>query len=451
MVSPDPGSFRDPASRIVLDGERIIRLLDERGLQGWRALASSPFFPAAVAEGSLIEALEVDPPEGSAGALEHPRLPMVTYPYEWTFSMLKDAALLQLDLLERALDAGLTMKDATPYNIQFVAGRPLFIDIGSFEPYRNGEPWLGYRQFTRQFLFPLLLRSWVGVPFQPWLRGDPEGPTPSQMRRLLPLRRRLGRGGLLHVTLQARMEAKLGDRAVRRDLGRAGFSRELILTNVRGLRSLIRSLSWEADEPGWSEYGTFQHVARDRSLKSEFLAAALERAAPSRVLDLGANDGHFSRIAAEAGAHVVAVDGDEAVLDRLYRSGSAPLSLALTDLTNPSPAQGWAGTERPGLLERARPDLVVAYGVIHHLIYAASIPPEAVLDWLYRLDGRLVLEFVAPDDEMVQRLTANKLPHELHHGGGEDQFRTAIDHRFEVVAERRLPSATRILFDLVPR
>ena len=128
---------------------------------------------------------------------------MITYPYEWTFSMLKDAALLELDLLEDALSAGLTIKDATPFNIQFVEGRPTFIDIGSFEAYRDGEAWIGYRQFTRQFLFPLMLRAWCGIPFQPWLRGDMEGPTPAQMRGLLGRWRRLQPAVLLHVVLQA--------------------------------------------------------------------------------------------------------------------------------------------------------------------------------------------------------------------------------------------------------
>src|SRR3990170_8347587 len=245
VISPDPGSFRDPASRVVIDGERIVRLLDERGLEGWRALAGTDFFESAVSEGRLIAAEEIDPPPGSAGALEHPRLPLISYPYEWTFSMLKDAAILQLDLLEGALNAGLTIKDSTPYNIQFVEGRPVFIDIGSFEAYRQGEPWIGYRQFTRQFLFPLLLRAWVGVPFQPWLRGDLEGLTSAQMSRLLPFRRRFNPSALLHVRLQARMEARMADRAVRQELGAAGFTAELILANVRKLRSLIQSLEWE--------------------------------------------------------------------------------------------------------------------------------------------------------------------------------------------------------------
>ncbi|HSO50851.1 MAG TPA: methyltransferase [Acidimicrobiia bacterium] len=452
MISPDPGSFRDPASRVVLDGERVLRLLDERGLQGWRALAATDFFKTAVSEGRLIAAVEVDPPPGSPGALEHPRVPLISYPYEWTFSMLKAAALLQLDLLEGALHAGLTIKDSTPYNVQFVDGRPVFIDIGSFEAYRQGEPWIGYRQFTRQYLFPLMLRAWVGVPFQPWLRGDLEGPTPAQMARILGGKKRFNMGALLHVRLQARMEARMSDRAVREDLRTAGFTPELILANVKKLRSLVTSLEWEHGIDGWSDYGSCTHVSRDRDAKSEFLQSAIERVRPRRVLDLGANDGHFSLIATEGGAQAIAVDSDEAVLDELYRrSIGKSLSVVLTDLGNPSPAQGWAGVERSGIVERARPDLVIAYGLIHHLIYSASIPPREVLQWLRNFGTPVVVEFVSPADEMVAKLVGNKLPAELHSDREEAEFRALLDEFFEVRSERKLQSDTRVLFDLDPR
>ena len=450
MGQADPGSFRDPASHVVLGDATVSRLLDERGLEDWRALAGTSFHGEAVADGRLIASEEVEPPEGSAGALEHPRVPVIVYPFEWSFSMLKDAALLQLDLTEAALAEGMILKDATPYNIQFVGGRPQFIDVGSFERYRKGEPWVGYRQFCRQFLYPLMLRAWVGVPFQPWLRGDPEGPTAEQMRHLLPARRRLSPAALGHVELQARAETRLQGEAVRSDLAQAGFSSDLIVANVRKLRSLIASLSFAASDRIWSEYHDCTHVGRDRAAKAEFLGRVVEQLSPATVLDLGSNDGHFARVAAGSGAVAVAVDGDEAVLDGMYRSLSPGTTIVpvLTDLSNPSPAQGWAGIERPALFDRVDPDLVVAYGLIHHLIYTASIPPVLVVEWLASFNAAVVVEFVAPDDPMVKRLTANKRPEELHANRDKDAFEELVAERFNVVSTLELEGGTRWVYHL---
>lgn len=450
MTRADPGSFRDPASHIVFEEDRVIRLLDERGLKGWKDLSSSPFFERAVSAGQVIAAESVDHDgQDAAGALEHPRIPFISYPYEWTFSMLKDAALLQLDLLDGALQAGLTIKDATPYNIQFIDGKPVFIDIGSFESYEAGEPWIGYRQFTRQFLFPLMLQAWAGIPFQPWLRGNMEGPTAGEMKSILPRSKRMKPATMMHVSLQARMEEQMSGESVRGELKTAGFNAELILNNVRKLRGLVEDLTWDGSGDGWVEYESCSHVGRDRETKNEFLTEAIERHRPARVLDLGANDGYFSETAASSGAVAVAVDGDAQVLDALYRKGT-PVSIALSDLTNPSPAQGWASVERPALMERADPDLVIAYGLIHHLIYTASIPPRGVVEWLVGFGCPLVVEFVSPEDEMVSKLTANKTEDELHPGRTRAEFEHLLGAHFTTLATTELGQGVRVLYSLAP-
>ncbi|HZD24241.1 MAG TPA: methyltransferase [Acidimicrobiia bacterium] len=450
MTRPDPGSFRDPASHVVHDDGRVLRLLDERGLAGWQALSETRFFDKATEDGRLIAAKAVDHSDpGVAAALEHPCVPFISYPYEWTFSMLKDAALLQLGLLADALAEGITIKDATPFNIQFIGGKPVFIDIGSFEKYAPGEPWIGYRQFTRQFLFPLMLRAWAGLPFQPWLRGNMEGPTAEDMRNILPLGKRMRPATLMHVSMQARMEDRMSGTAVRNELKTAGFNAELIQANVRKLTKLVSSLEWEGSGVGWVEYESYAHVARDRESKGELLESALDTHQPERVLDLGANDAYFAEIAAGHGAVAVAVDGDEQVLDATYRKGT-PVSLVVGDLTNLSPSQGWAGAERPSLNERARPDLVIAYGLIHHLIYTASIPPASVVDWLASYTCPVVVEFVDPTDEMVAKLTANKTEDELHPGRKRQEFERLLSQHFQTLHTKPLGDGVRILYHLKP-
>jgi SAM-dependent methyltransferase len=244
----------------------------------------------------------------------------------------------------------------------------------------------------------------------------------------------------------------MAGRSVRDDLKTAGFSAELIQANVRKLRSLVSSFEWAHSGEGWSGYGSCDHVSRDRTAKSEFLKSAIERTHPRRVLDLGANDGHFSKMAAEAGADIIAVDSDEAVLDDLYRrSEGLSIAVVLTDLANPSPAQGWAGTERSSVADRAHPDLVIAYGLIHHLIYHASIPPREVVRWLRMFECPVVVEFVSPADEMVGKLIGNKLAHELHPNRDEVNFRALAEEIFDIVDETNLSSGTRALFSLQPR
>jgi hypothetical protein len=271
------------------------------------------------------------------------------------------------------------------------------------------------------------------------------------MAKLIP-GKRFNTSALLHVRLQARMESQMGDRSVRKELSEAGFTAGLILANVRKLKKLVASLEWDGADQGWSTYVECSHVGRDRATKAEFLGAALDRLGSRRVVDLGANDGHFAKIAAGKGALAIAVDSHEPVLDALYRSRPGPgLAIVLTDLANPSPSQGWAGQERPSLVERARPDLVIAYGLIHHLIYGASIPPREVVRWLASFGCPVLVEFVSPTDEMVIKLVGNKLPHELHPGGEEQDFRVVLDELFVIGAEHRLGVGTRVLFALEPR
>ena len=175
----------------------------------------------------------------------------------------------------------------------------------------------------------------------------------------------------------------------------------------------------------------------------------MDRHQPGRVLDLGANDGHFTQIASEVGATAIAVDGDEEVLEALYRAGTE-VCIALSDLGNPSPSQGWAGVERPSLAERADPDFVIAYGLIHHLIYTASVPPREVVAWLASFGCPVVVEFVSPEDEMVAKLVANKTQDELHPGRTRTEFEQILTQRFTTLGTQEIGGGSRVLYSLDP-
>jgi hypothetical protein len=439
----------------------VYRTLDDHALANWEALSATKFFPREVARGRIIATAPADDmaPIGDwAGILHHERVPIITYPYEWTFSMLRQAALLQLDLLAAALAEGMILKDSTPFNIQWRGHRPVFIDIGSFERLDKGDIWVGYRQFLAQYLYPLMLTARVGIPFQPWLRGRPDGLTADQLRSVMSTRDRLlSKSGLLHVTLPARAErsGSSSGRDVRSEYKDAGFSKEMIEANVKGLRSIVEKLTWTPDTSQWNRYAAdCDHVRLQRDAKTEFVSTVLDQGPFETVWDVGANDGHFSKLAARHADHVLALDADELVLDELFLSleaeGPDNVLPNLHDLADPSPGIGWRGMERPPLVNRSTPDLVLALAVVHHLVIGRNVPLASFVDWLADLDARAVLEFVPPDDPMVVGLTANKKPHEIHRDYTEEALRRYLKDRFVIEQEQAVPAGGRRLFSLVP-
>jgi hypothetical protein len=443
----------------------VLRILSEDGLADFRAFADSPLFERLSADGRLVGTDLLDaapagmPPLSGvqpAGVLRHERIPFVSYPYEWTFGMLRDAALLQLALMREALDEGLILKDATPYNVQFRGARPVFIDVGSFERLREGEPWAGYRQFCMQFLFPLMLTAYRGVPHQPFLRGRLDGMSAQELRSLLRFRDRFRRGTLGHVFLHARLEraqaARSGD--VRSELKRAGFRSELIKTNVRKLEKVVGGLEWRAGRSGWSEYGaTTSYTESGADAKAAFVRQVVATRSWGRVWDLGCNDGRFSRIAAERADHVVALDSDAVVIEGLYRAlrsegprNILPLTVSLSD---PSPGLGWRGVERPALEARGKPDLALCLALIHHVAITDNIPLASFVDWLAGMGTELVIEYVDREDPMAAALLSRKAP-----GSNPDytreNFERLLAECFTVRRREVVPPGTRVLLHAIP-
>ena len=464
----DAGSFRDPDSRVFYAGGDILRALSERGAEDWRALAQSKLFAAATADGRLVATEEIEVSDDlpalrtdrPAAVLRHERIPFVSYPYEWTFGMLRDAALLQLDLLLAALDEDLTLKDATPYNVQFKGARPVFVDVGSFEPLRASEPWVGYRQFCELFLYPLLLTAWKDIPFAPWLRGSLDGIHPTEMRQVLSARDRLRRGAFTNVFLHARLEKSYAARGrtggdVKKELRAAGFNKEIVRANVRKMRKLVDRLGWEPPKGVWTEYrGDNTYTDADAAAKAAFVSAAAEQAGGGLVWDLGTNDGHYARLCAEHADYVVAVDLDPAPVEILYRrlreegrTDILPLTLNLTDA---SPGLGWRGRERRRLEERGRPDLVLCLALLHHVAITGNVPVAEYVDWLRDLGGSVVIEFVRRNDPMVERLLAAKRE-DNHPDYDEAFFERVLGEAFTVARREELPSGTRVLYHATPR
>ena len=461
-VQPEPGSFRDPANRVFyLDGQ-VLRGLDPQAAADWWALLTTDFFPRLLASGKVCGSQPTDPVRGPGGeqwalVLRHDRIPVVSYPYEWSFTMLRDAALLHLDILGAAVPEGFITKDGCAYNLQWRGAEPVFIDIGSFARLRPGEPWAGYRQFCQTMLYPLMLQAHLGLDFQPWLRGRVDGIEAGQMRRLFGGTRRFHAGVLRHVHVHDAMQsrhASAGSEAVRDELRAAGFSSKLLQATVRSLDKLVRRLDWRAPVTHWSDYQrTCTYSEGERERKRAFVDHALAQAGhPRLVLDLGANDGTYARIAARHAEYVVAVESDPAVVDQLYRrlraEGERRILPLVIDLADPSAGGGWRGLERAPFARRADADVVLALALVHHLAIGRNVPLREVVDWLAGLvpvGGRLVAEFVHPEDPMARRLLANK-PAGLFPDYRRDTFERLLGRRCRIEHREELPSGTRTLY-----
>ena len=454
--STELGSFRDPDSRVFVDDDVVYRVLSPDGWQDWLALSATPLveddrlIPTEPVELGELPDLTAGP---AAGALKHEKVPFVSYPYEWPFSMLKDAALLQLALGRRALEHDLTLKDASAYNVQFKGTQPVFVDIGSFERLNEGEPWAGYRQFCMLFLYPLMLQAYRRMPYHALLRGSLDGIAPSEAQALLSARRR---GVLTHVVLHARLEARYADaggRQVKRDLKRAGFGKALLDANLRKLEKLVRRLEFKPGRTAWTEYGrTNTYTDEEAARKAEFVRAAAARHPGGLVWDLGCNDGTYSRVAAEHAATVVALDADHATVDGLYRAlrdeqrtDVLPLVMSVTD---PSPDLGWRGLERARLERRGTPDLALCLALIHHVVITGNVPVREFVAWLRSLECGLVIEFPDRDDSMVQKLLSGKTD-KANPDYERETFERVLGERFEVERTERL--ASRTLYEARPR
>jgi hypothetical protein len=460
----DPGSFRDRTARVFYKNGSVFRGLTTSACDEWESVAATSFFKRGVETRRIVatevlspaEARDVDPSREWTTVLRHQTIPFVSYPYEWGFGMLKDAALLQLELLEAALADGITLKDATPFNVQWIGSNPIFIDVASFVRWRPGQPWSGYRQFCRMFLYPLLLQAYKGVAFHPWLRGRLEGISAQDCRRMMSWRDMFRPGVLSHVAAQSRLERRYADTArdIRRELHRAGFDKRLISANLAGLKRLVACLDWAPAASAWSEYvGNNSYDHEDSKAKERFVEAALEPKRAGIVWDLGCNTGRFSKLAARFTDYVVAIDSDHESVQRFYddlrQSAIRNILPLVMDLSDPSPGLGWRGTERRTLLQRGRPEVVMCLALIHHLAITSNVPIADLVDWFAEIGASLIVEFPAPDDAMVKRLLLNK--DAVYTDYSVAHFERVLGARFDIRNRLSLSSGTRILYYATPK
>ena len=416
------GSFRDPSGYVFLFGGRVFRAIDAECRDTLQHMQQSGVLPRLMRSGAVVETrfvqdgvllAELEAAHGPHAAfLEHDRIAHITYPYEWSLSMVADAGIHTLDLQIAALEAGCSLKDATAYNIQFVNGAPRFIDLPSFERGMRLDVWYALGQFQRMFVYPLLLGRYQGWDPRSYFIANLDGRSASQVAGSFKGLQAFRPALLLDVTMPAIFERRSANsQSGVKDTGTKSSTAAAQLPNLKRLRSKLKSLA-DGYKPTESWVGYTRECSYDdtaESAKKQQVAAFIERIAPATVLDLGANTGDYSYVAARCGADVVAVDQSHDTIEVLYRrlrKEPARITPAVVDLRNPSPGIGYRNEERPPFFERISADCVMALALIHHLIVSGNMKMEAVRELFAGMVKRhLILEFVPPDDEMFRKLT----------------------------------------------
>ncbi len=457
LPAADSGSFRDPAGRVYIKGENVYRTVNPPAVADFDFVEGTGLLDRLAARGLVVASRRVPndilpgEADGATYVLQHPRLPFVSYPYEWPFAALKAAALLHLDIHLEALSTGVTLSDASAYNVQFIGTKPVFIDRLSFVRYRPGAVWVGHRQFCEQFLNPLLLRALLGIAHNAWYRGTQEGIPADDLRRLLGWRHKLSRNVLMHVVLPSVFQA--GARADEPALDRRAIEHAMPLETFQRLLRRLRDWIAElrpagADRTVWRDYADDNgYAAEEADAKRRFLADFAGLVRPRMLWDIGCNTGIYARTALEAGAgYAVGFDFDQGALDRGFTAtGREDLKLQFLflDASNPSPDQGWGEEERQGMRTRGTADGLLALALIHHLAIAKNVPLERVLSWLTDLAPAGIIEFIPKADPMVQRLL--RWRDDIFPDYNETAFLRSIGRRARIVRQQRISSSGRLL------
>ena len=410
-----PGSFRDPSGFVFFKNKSIFRQVNSIYKSDYDFLHNSGLYKNLIDSNLLIPheeiALKGHDSNDSYKIIKPEIIPFISYPYEWCFSQLKDAALLTLEIQKRALNYGMSLKDSSAYNIQFKNGKPIFIDTLSFEIYTKGKPWTPYKQFCQHFLAPLALMSFKDIRLSGLMKLYIDGIPLDLASLLLPLRSNFNFSSLIHIHLHAKAQKHFSAKCIKRKEKK--ISRLSLMGLIDSLESSIKKLKYKRNKTEWGDYYENTNYSPEGFIhKKQIVSDLLNKLDLKVVWDLGSNTGEFSRIAADKKMQVISFDSDPLAVEKNYQeciskheSHILPL---LIDLTNPSSNIGWNNEERISLLGRGPADIVLALALIHHLAISNNLPLHKIADFFSKTCNSLIIEFIPKDDSQVQRLLTSR-------------------------------------------
>jgi len=451
----DRGSFRDPSGFIFQKDQIIYRQINRRYQKQYETLMGSGLYNRLIKEGFLISHEEIaseDLEEGAYKIIQPQKIPFISYPYEWSFGEYKDAALVTLKIQRIALEYNMTLKDASAYNIQFQDANAKLIDTLSFDDYQEGTPWVAYQQFCKHFLAPLLLMAEVDIRLSQLMRVYIDGIPLDLASKLLH-----GKGGftaLQHITWHAKASEKHADDGKQnKPIREATVRKSALIALIEGLIRSTEKINLKKIQTEWGDYYSETNYSEKAiRIKGQIITDYLHKIQPKTVWDLGANDGRYSKIAVQAGAEVVAFDIDPIAVERNYqdcKKGQKHILPLVMDLTNPSPAIGFANQERGTITDRQIPDCIMALALIHHLAISNNLPFEMISGWLAECCTYLIIEFVPKQDSQVQTLL--KTREDIFTDYSESGFEASFEKDFQITEKQPVEDSDRILYLLRTR
>lgn len=446
-------SFRDPNGYLFVRSGVLYRQINQSYKEDYQLLHESGLYETLVKKRWMVSytevAVESDNSQLAYKVVQPEPLAFISYPYEWSFSQLKDAARLTLKIQKTALKYGMSLKDSSAYNIQFdvATGRPVLIDTMSFEVYKEGQPWVAYRQFCQHFLGPLALMAHTDVHLNQLARVYIDGPPLSLVSTLLPVKTRFNFGLLSHIHLHSKAQARYADK--NQQHSRQSMSKTNLLALIDNLERTTRRLIWTPEGTEWGDYYQDTNYSDKAHLhKHALVKEHLTKISPSMVWDLGANTGLFSRVAVEAGAPTIAFDIDPGAVElnylQLKRAKESNLLPLVLDLTNPSPALGWENQERDSISQRKKPDVVMALALVHHLAISNNVPLDMIASMFSNLAPWLIIEFVPKEDSQVQKLLATR--EDIFGNYHQEGFELAFQKFYTLVSVEEIKTSSRKLY-----
>lgn len=447
----EKSSFRDPSGFLFYRDKILFRQINQSYEDNYELMMSSGLYNKLVESNMMISHKEVDVspfnPEKNYKVIQPELIPFISYPYEWCFSQLKDAALLTLEIQKKALDFNMSLKDCSAYNIQFKHGKPIFIDTLSFEKYDEGKPWKAYRQFCQHFLAPLSLMSYKDFRLNQLLRIYIDGIPLDLTAKLLPLKTLLSFSLASHIHAHAKTQKRYEKKKV--NLLKIKVSRKSLLGLIETLYSGIKKLNLGKVETEWGDYySKTNYSEKSFQQKKEIISHMIDEIKPSIVWDLGANTGIFSRISSNKGINTISFDIDAIAVEKNYqqvlKNNETKILPLQIDLTNPSSDMGWNNNERSSLIKRGPSSLVLALALIHHLAISNNLPFYRIVEFFYDISNYLIIEFVPKTDSQVQRLLATR--EDIFDEYSKENFELNFKKYFKLLKSVKLENSERFLY-----